>query len=43
LRVATKSAQISVADEIVKLKGLMDQGVISPTDFERQKRQLLKS
>jgi hypothetical protein len=33
----------SVADEIVKLKALMDQGVISPQEFETQKRRLLQS
>ena len=31
----------SVADEIVKLKTLMDQGVISPEEFSTQKRRLL--
>ncbi len=31
----------SVADEIVKLKNLMDSGVISPEEFEVQKKKLL--
>jgi len=31
----------SVADEISKLKGLMDQGIISAKDFEKKKRELL--
>ena len=35
------SSNASVADEIVKLKGLMDQRIISPEEFETIKRQLL--
>jgi len=32
---------ISVADELLKLKNLVDAGVITPTEFEREKRRLL--
>jgi len=32
---------VSVADEILKFKNLMDQGIISPDEFETKKRQLL--
>lgn len=34
-------AEFSAADEIVKLKSLMDQGVINTEEFEAKKRQLL--
>ncbi|CAM4293385.1 SHOCT domain-containing protein [Gillisia limnaea] len=33
----------SVADELTKLKNLLDQKVLSPEEFEEQKRRLLKS
>jgi hypothetical protein len=32
-----------VADELTKLKNLLDQKVLSPEEFEEQKRRLLKS
>jgi len=32
---------LSAADEIIKLKALMDQGVITAEEFEAKKRQLL--
>ena len=35
------STKISVADELIKLKNLVDAGVISPTEFEQQKQKLL--
>ena len=35
------SAHISMADEIMKLKGLMDQGILTSEEFETKKRQLL--
>lgn len=35
------STNVSTADEIVKLKLLVDQGIISPEEFEAKKRQLL--
>ena len=35
------AASISVADEIIKLKGLVDAGVLTQDEFERKKRQLL--
>lgn len=40
---SARPSATSVADEIVKLKALMDQGVISPQEFEMQKRRLLQS
>lgn len=38
---ATQNANKPVADEIMKLKQLMDQGIITPQEFEIKKRQLL--
>ena len=35
------ASSVSAADEIMKLKGLMDQGIISAEEFETKKRQLL--
>ena len=31
----------SIADEIIKLKSLMDQGIITPEEFEAKKKELL--
>jgi|GEM_PF-5655676 len=33
--------QISVADELVKLKALVDDGILTPEEFEAKKKQLL--
>lgn len=33
--------EISVSDEILKLKDLLDKGIINKEDFDRQKRKLL--
>ena len=41
--VATPASSTSVADEIRKLKQLADEGVITPEEFERKKKQLLGS
>lgn len=38
---ATTSPAISVADELAKLKKLMDEGVITKEEFEAQKKKLL--
>jgi len=35
------SPTLSVADELLKLKNLVDTGVITPAEFEREKRRLL--
>ena len=35
-------SQLSVADELKKLKELLDQGIINQEDFDQQKAQLLK-
>ena len=35
------STNVSAADELVKLKSLVDQGIITPEEFEAKKRQLL--
>ena len=37
-----KSSGSSVADEIIKLKKLMDEGVITRNEFEKKKNELLK-
>lgn len=37
----TTPSNVSAADEIMKLKGLLDQGIILATEFEAKKRQLL--
>lgn len=37
-----KSTNISSADEILKFKQLLDQGIISQEEFERKKQELLK-
>ncbi len=39
----TASSNLSVADEIIKLKALMDQGVITPEEFATKKRQFIES
>lgn len=36
-----RAQQTSVADELIKFKGLLDQGVITRKEFERKKRELL--
>lgn len=33
--------QISVADELIKFKGLLDQGVITQEEFDKKKKELL--
>ena len=38
---AAAPAELSAADEIVKLKSLLDQGILSAEEFEAKKRQLL--
>ena len=38
---ATIVQQTSVADEIVKFKGLLDAGVITQEEFDTKKKQLL--
>ena len=38
---APAGSPVSVADEIRKLKSLMDEGLISAADFEKKKQQLL--
>ena len=40
---SSKSVQISVADELRKLKDLLDIGVITQQEFEKQKSKLLNS
>jgi hypothetical protein len=37
-----KTVQKSIADEILKLKNLMDQGVLTKEEFEAQKKKLLE-
>lgn len=37
------SSPVSVADEIVKLKALMDQGIITPEEFAIKKRRFIES
>ena len=37
-----KSSGSSVADELVKLKKLMDEGVITQGEFNKKKKELLK-
>lgn len=37
-----KSQQTSVADEILKFKGLYDLGIITKTEFEKKKKELLR-
>ena len=39
---ATIINQVSGADEILKLKGLLDQGIITETEFEQKKAKLLR-
>lgn len=36
------NTSFSVADELVKLKGLLDQGIITQQEFDAQKLRLLK-
>lgn len=38
---AYNKSNISVADELVKLKGLLDSGVLSQEEFDAQKKQLI--
>jgi hypothetical protein len=38
---ASNSGGVSVADEILKFKGLLDQGIISQGEFDAKKKQLL--
>lgn len=38
---AYNKSNISVADELVKLKGLLDSGVLSQEEFDAQKKQLM--
>ena len=33
---------VSVADEILKLKGLLDMGVLTQDEFDKKKKQLLE-
>jgi hypothetical protein len=37
------STKISIADELIKLKELMDNGVITATEFEEQKQKMLRN
>lgn len=37
------STQISVADEIIKFKELLDSGVLTPDEFDKKKQELLNS
>jgi len=39
---AKNNGQISVADELIKLKGLLDIGVLTQQEFDTQKAKLLK-
>ncbi|MDF7810911.1 SHOCT domain-containing protein [Hymenobacter sp. YC55] len=36
------SASVSVANELLKLQQLLQQGVLTPAEFEEQKRRLLR-
>lgn len=38
----TGNAPVSVADELVKLKGLLDAGVLTQEEFDAQKAKLLR-
>lgn len=38
----SRSPQISVADELQKLKNLVDAGILTPSEFEDQKAKLLR-
>jgi len=40
--ISIQQTNVSVADEILKLKQLMDNGIISREEFEQQKRKLLR-
>jgi hypothetical protein len=42
-RSVSASSAVSAADEIVKLKALMDQGILSREEFETKKRRLIES
>lgn len=37
----TPPTQLSAADELKQYKDLMDQGVITPEDFEKKKKQIM--
>ncbi|MEO5777176.1 MAG: SHOCT domain-containing protein [Flavobacterium sp.] len=37
------STKISIADELIKLKALVDSGVITATEFEQQKQKILSN
>lgn len=39
---AEERSPTSCADELIKLKGLLDQGVITKTEFQKQKRKVLQ-
>jgi len=39
---ATTTANISVADELLKLKKLLDEGVLTQQEFDAQKKKLLE-
>jgi hypothetical protein len=39
---AAQKSTVSVSDELIKLKSLMDQGVLSEQEFEVQKQRILK-
>lgn len=41
--IQTSQAHSSVADELVKLKSLLDQGILSQEEFATQKSKLLTS
>lgn len=41
LKSSTISSSSSLADELIKLKELVDAGVITPNEFEQQKQKLL--
>lgn len=38
----SKTSTVSVSDEIVKLKSLLDQGIITQDEFQKQKEKLLQ-
>ena len=42
-RTSAPSSPVSAADEIVKLKALMDQGIITPEEFAIKKRRFIES
>ena len=40
---SNSTTKISVADELIKLKDLVDSGVITPAEFEQQKQKILSN